>query len=50
MEGSEYNIEKLLSGFSKKENAPPGGKKFEAFENCVNESKLYNHVIYELRY
>jgi len=50
MEESEYNIEKMLSGFSKKvTDAQPGGKKFEAFENCVNESKLYNHVIYELR-
>jgi len=50
MEGSEYNIEKMLNEFTKKTNVQPGGKKFEAFENCLNESKLYNHVIYYTNY
>jgi len=50
MEESEFKIEKMLSGFTKKTNIQPGEEKFEAFNNCINESKLYNHVIYKLRY
>jgi len=40
----------MHSEFTKRTKAQPGEKKFEALDNCINESKLYNHVIYELHY
>lgn len=47
MEGSEYDIEKMHIDFTKKTNAQPGDNIFQAMDNCINESKLYTHVIYK---
>lgn len=48
MEGSEYNIEKMHSDLTKMTNAQPGDKIFQALNTCINESKLHNHVIYNI--
>lgn len=50
MEGSEYNVEKFLSELTKRTNAQPESNKYQALNNCINESKLYNHVIYNSLY
>ncbi|XP_071570236.1 pheromone-binding protein Gp-9-like [Temnothorax nylanderi] len=39
MEGSEYDVEKMHSEFTKRTNAPSGSKKVETLDNCINETK-----------
>lgn len=46
MEEAEYDVEKMHADFIKRTNAQPGDKMIEALDDCMNESKLYNHVIY----
>ncbi|XP_011706904.1 PREDICTED: pheromone-binding protein Gp-9-like [Wasmannia auropunctata] len=39
MEESEYDVEKMHIDFTKRTNAHPGEKIFEALDNCINETK-----------
>ncbi|XP_011687747.1 PREDICTED: pheromone-binding protein Gp-9-like [Wasmannia auropunctata] len=39
MQDAEYNIEVMHSFITKITNARPGGLLFEAFDNCINETK-----------
>ncbi|XP_011706759.1 PREDICTED: pheromone-binding protein Gp-9-like [Wasmannia auropunctata] len=46
MNESEFDVEKMHSEFTRITKVQPGEKIFEAFDNCINESKLYNHIMY----
>lgn len=46
MEESEYIIDKFYSLHIKKTNIESELDKNKALENCLNKSKLYNHIIY----
>ncbi|XP_011875690.1 PREDICTED: pheromone-binding protein Gp-9-like [Vollenhovia emeryi] len=39
MEGSEYDVEKMHSEFTKRSTAPVGSEIFTALDSCINETK-----------